>query len=201
MITLAAYGADMGTVISFEEGAVARLRDRLGVAETARADLLAFARGHSGAVASIHRAVLQAMEADSLDRLLTVVTNDWPETLGLDAVVLTLMVGDQAFRADRSGVGLIARPIVDRAMHALGAVELRNVTRGHCLFGEAAQAVRSQALIRIDSPAPLPCGLLLLGQQGEQALDTPQGADLLLFLGTSLAAMIRRWAMSEPVQS
>ena len=191
----------MGRVISFEEDAVARLRDRLGVAETARADLLAFARGHSGAVASIHRAVLQAMEADSLDRLLTVVTNDWPETLGLDAVVLTLMVGDQAFRADRSGVSVIARPIVDRALQSLGAVELRNVTRGHCLFGEAAQAVRSQALIRSDSPSPLPCGLLLLGQQGEQALDTPHGADLLLFLGTSLAAMIRRWAMSEPVQN
>ena len=55
----------MGTVIQFEEGAVARLRDRLGVAETARADLLAFARGHSGAVASIHRAMLAAMEAET----------------------------------------------------------------------------------------------------------------------------------------
>jgi uncharacterized protein YigA (DUF484 family) len=188
----------MGRVISFEERAVARLRDRLGEAETARADLLAFARGHSGAVASIHRAVLAGLEADSLDQLLTVVTCDWPEMLGLDSVVLTLVVGDQAFRADRSGVSVIARPIVNRAMQSLGAVELRNVERGHPLFGASADAVRSEALIRIDSPSPLPYGLLLLGQQGEQALDTPSGADLLLFLGSSLAAMIRRWAMSEP---
>ncbi len=191
----------MGRVISFEERAVARLRHRLGEAETARADLLAFARGHSGAVASIHRAVLQGLEADSLDQLLTVVTYDWLETLGLDSVVIALVVGDQAFRADRGGVSAIARPIVNRAMQSLGAVELRNVERGHALFGVSAEKVRSEALIRIDSPSPLPYGLLLLGQRGEQAFDTPHGADLLLFLGSSLAAMIRRWAMSEPIKN
>ena len=39
----------MGRVISFEERAVATLRDRLGAAESANEDLIAFARGHSGA--------------------------------------------------------------------------------------------------------------------------------------------------------
>jgi len=188
----------MGRVISFEERAVARLRDRLGEAETARAHLLAFARGHSGAVASIHQAVLDALEANSLDEMIAIVTGDWPEILGLDSVVLVMVVGDQAFRADRFGVQLIARPIVNRAMQSLGAVELRNVTRGHPLFGDAADEVRSEALVRLDSPTPLPYGLLALGQQAAQSLETPHGADLLLFLGQSLAAMIRRWAMTEP---
>ena len=187
----------MGRVISFEDRAVAKLRDKLGEAESARADLLAFARGHSGAVASIHRAVLAGLEADSFDDLLTVVTYDWPALLGLDSVVLALVVGDQAFRADRHGVQVLARPIVNRALAPLGAVEMRNVTRGHPLFGGDAAAVRSEALIRIDAPAPLPYGLLILGQHGAQTLDTPHGADLLLFLGTSLAAMIRRWTMSD----
>jgi len=187
----------MGRVISFEDRAVAKLRDQLGEAESARADLLAFARGHSGAVASIHRAVLAGLEADSFDDLLTVVTFDWPAMLGLDSVVLALVVGDQAFRADRHGVQVLARPIVNRALAPLGAVEMRNVSRGHPMFGLDAEAVRSEALIRIDSPAPLPYGLLILGQHGAQTLDTPHGGDLLLFLGTSLAAMIRRWTMSD----
>jgi len=187
----------MGRVISFEDRAVASLRDRLGQAESARADLLAFARGHSGAVASIHRAVLAAMEAGSLDDLLTVVTYDWPTMLGLDSVVLALVVGDQAFRADRHGVQMLARPIVNRALASLGAVELRNVERGHPLFGSDAEGVRSEALVRIDSAAPLPYGLLILGQHGSQTLDTPHGANLLLFLGQSLAAMIRRWTMTD----
>ncbi len=192
----------MGRVIQIEERAVARLRDRLGEVETARADLLAFARGHSGAVASIHRAVLDALEADSLDSMIAIVTREWPDALGIDSVVLVMVVGDQAFRADRDGISTIARPIVNRAMQSLGAVELRNVERGHPLFGgAAAETIRSEALIRIDSPAPLPYGILMLGQAGEQALDTPRGADLLLFLGASLAAMIRRWAMSEPTRN
>ena len=191
----------MGGVISFEERAVARLRDRLGEAETARADLLAFARGHSGAVDSIHRAVLAALEAGSLDDLLGVVTGEWAEILGLDSVVLALVVGDRAFRADRQGIALIARPIVDRAMQSLGAVELRNVERGHPLFGDGAEEIQSEALVRIDSPAPLPYGLLALGQHGAQSFETPHGADLLLFLGQSLAAMIRQWAMTEPHHS
>lgn len=189
----------MGRVIQFEERAVARLRDRLGEAETARADLLAFARGHSGAVASIHRAVLEGLEAASLNELIPVVIDAWPEILGLDSVVLALVIGDHAFIADRDGIRTIARPIVNRAMQSLGAVELRNVERGHALFGSEAEFVRSEAVIRIDSPAPLPHGLLLLGQQGKQAMDTAHGADLLLFLGASLASMIRRWAMSEPI--
>ena len=177
---------------------MARLRDRLGEVETARADLLAFARGHSGAVESIHRAVMAGLEADSLDSLLGVVTGDWPVILGLDSVVLALVVGNLAFRADRRGTEVMARPIVNRAMQSLGAVELRNVERGHPLFGTDAEDVRSEALVRIDSPAPLPYGLLVLGQNGAQSLETPHGADLLLFLGASLSAMIRRWAMTEP---
>jgi uncharacterized protein YigA (DUF484 family) len=191
----------MGRVISFEERAVARLRDQLGEAQTARADLLAFARGHSGAVASIHRAVLDALEAGSLDEMMATVTRDWPGILGLDSVVIALVVGNQAFRADRHGIHLIARPIVDRAIQSMGAVELRNVERGHPMFGDAAAEIQSEALVRIDSPAPLPYGLVILGQHGAQNLDTPHGADLLLFLGQSLAAMIRRWAMTEPTPS
>jgi len=51
----------MGKVISFEERAVATLRDRLGAAESAKEDLIAFAQGHSGATAAIHSAVLALM--------------------------------------------------------------------------------------------------------------------------------------------
>src|SRR3982750_2415875 len=60
----------MATVIPFEERAVAHLRERLGAVEEANEDLIAFARGHSGAVASIHSAVLAAIEADGVDGLL-----------------------------------------------------------------------------------------------------------------------------------
>jgi hypothetical protein len=183
----------MATVIPFEERAVAHLRERLGAAEEANQDLIAFARGHSGAVASIHSAVLAAIEADGVDALLHVVTQEWPLILGIDAVALALVVGDKGFRADGNGVQQVEPQIVERAMEQVAGVEMRTVERGHPLFGPACELIRAEALVRIDSDAPLPRGLLALGQRAELSLDARHGSELLMFLGQSLAAMIRRW--------
>ena len=180
-------------MISFEERAVARLRERLGAAEEANQDLLAFARGHSGAVASIHDAMLAALEADGLEALFHIVTQEWPLILGLDSVALALVIGDQGFRADADGVQFVAPQLVDKAMQGIDGVEMRNVGRGHPLFGPACSLIRSEALIRIDADRPLPYGLLVLGQRAEQKLDSRHGSELLMFLGRGLAAMIRRW--------
>ncbi len=183
----------MATVIPFEERAVAHLRQRLGAVEEANQDLIAFARGHSGAVASIHNAVIAAIEAESIEDLLHVVTQEWPLILGIDAVALSLIVGERGFRADGSGVQMVDPRILRRAAEAVAGVEMRTVQRGHPLFGPACDLIRAEALIRIDCEPPLPCGLLTLGQRAELSLDARHGSELLMFLGQSLAAMIRKW--------
>src|SRR5437870_9545527 len=183
----------MGKVIHFEERAVAHLRQRLGAVEEANQDLIAFARGHSGAVTSIHQAVLAAIDADSVESLLHVVTQEWPLILGIDAVALSLIVGPQGFRADGGGVQLVDPAILRRAIDRVAGVEMRTVERGHPLFGPACDLIRAEALIRIDCEPPLPCGLLALGQRQALSLDARHGSELLMFLGRSLAAMIRKW--------
>ncbi|HKX92659.1 MAG TPA: DUF484 family protein [Sphingomicrobium sp.] len=183
----------MATVIPFEERAVAHLRQRLGAVEEANEDLIAFARGHSGAVSSIHSAVIAAMEADGVDGLLHVVTQEWPLILGIDAAALALIVGDKGFRADGNGVQPVEPQILDRAIQAVDGVEMRTATRGHPLFGPASGLIRAEALVRIDCEPPLPRGLLVLGQRAELSLDARHGSELLMFLGRSLAAIIRRW--------
>jgi uncharacterized protein YigA (DUF484 family) len=184
----------MGRVIQFEERAVATLRERLGEAESARADLAAFARGHSGAVATIHSAVIAAMEADDFDALKAVVTRDWPAMLGLDCVAMALLIGDQGFRIDSHGVSRCEAALIRRAAGQVGEVALRSVERGHPLFGKAAEWVRAEALVAVEADAPYPRGLLLLGQAGAAADASDQGSQLLQFLGASLGAMLRRWA-------
>jgi len=183
----------MATVIPFEERAVAHLRQRLGAIEEANQDLIAFARGHSGAVNSIHEAVLAAIDADSIEALFHVVTQEWPLILGIDAVALSLIVGEQGFRADGGGVQLVDPAILRRAIERVHRVEMRTVARGHPLFGPACDLIRAEALIRIDCEPPLPCGLLALGQRAELSLDARHGSELLMFLGKALAAMIRTW--------
>src|SRR6476620_101082 len=102
----------MATVIPFEERAVAQLRHRLGEAVEANQDLIAFARGHSGAVASIHEAVLAAIDADSVEGLLHVVTQEWPLILGIDAVAVSLIVAGKGFRADGNGIQMVEPSIL-----------------------------------------------------------------------------------------
>ena len=74
---------------------------------------------------------------------------------------------------------------------------MRTVERGHPLFGPACDLIRAEALIRIDGETPLPRGLLVLGQRAELSLDARHGSELLLFLGKSLAVMIRRWLTDQ----
>jgi integrase/recombinase XerC len=165
----------MGKVISFEERAVANLRARIAAAEEANQDLIAFARGHSGAVASIHEAVLAAIEAEGFDHLIHIVTQEWPQILGLDAVAVGLFVGDRGVRADASGLQFVDPRVVERSIEGLEGVVLRGVERGHPLFGPACDLIRAEALVRLDSQAPLPGGLLALGQREAQGIrDAPR---------------------------
>lgn len=183
----------MATVIPFEERAVAHLRERLGEVQEANEDLIAFARGHSGAVASIHEAVLAAIETDGVEGLLHVVTQEWPLILGIDAVALSLIITDKGFRADGSGIQLVEPSILRRAIDCVDGVEMRKVDRGHPLFGPACDLIRAEALIRIECEPPFPTGLLALGQRAELSLDARHGSELLMFLGRTLAVMIRKW--------
>jgi hypothetical protein len=82
--------------------------------------------------------------------------------------------------------------ILNRTFEQIEAVELRTVERGHPLFGPACDLIRAEALIRISCDPPLPSGLLAIGQRTALSLDARHGSELLMFLGRSLAAMIRR---------
>lgn len=183
----------MASVVPFRDHALHKLRARLGEAEEAREDLIAFARGHSGAVAAIHEAVLAAIAAEGIDTLVTIVTRDWPAILGIDSVVLALEVGEQAFCAGADGVQELSPAILGRALDRSGRIAMRAVDRGHPLFGGGAASIRAEALIAVDCGPGLPRGLLLLGQREAHALDDRHGSGLLLFLGRSLGAMIGRW--------
>ena len=183
----------MGKVINFEDRAVANLRARIAAAEEANQDLIAFARGHSGAVASIHEAVLAAIEAEGLDHLIHIVTQEWPQILGLDAVAMALFVGDKGVRADASGLQFVDPRVIERSLQGLDGVVLRAVERGHPLFGPACELIRAEALVRLDSEPPLPSGLLALGQRAGQGFETRHGSELLVFLGRVLTRSMGRW--------
>lgn len=183
----------MGRVVSFESHALARLREKLGAAEEAREDLIAFARGHSGAVSAIHDAALAAIAAEGMDGLFAIVTREWPTILGIDEVALALVIDQEGFRAGDDGVQRVARQLISSAADSAGDVVMRNVERGHPLFGRGGEDIRAEALVAIDCGPGLPRGLLLLGQAEPYPLDNGHGSELLRFLGRTLGAIIAGW--------
>src|SRR3546814_5806276 len=185
----------MGTVINFEDRAVAHLQARVAAAEEANQDLIAFARGHSGAVASIHAAVLAAVEAEGFDHLIHIVTQEWPQILGLDAVTVALFVGDKGMRAGASGMQFVDPRVIERSIDQFEGVVLRGCEAGNPLFGPACWLLRADALVRHDSDAPLPTGLLALGQPGDQGFATRQVLAPLMFLGRLLTIYMGMWVI------
>jgi hypothetical protein len=112
----------MATVIPFEERAVAHLRQRLGAVEEANQDLIAFARGHSGAVSSISRGRDRRPRCGQHRILFHVVTQEWPLILH-DAVALSLIVGKQGFAQTAAGCSTSIRRC--SARDRLGSKALR----------------------------------------------------------------------------
>ena len=78
----------------------------------------------------------------------------------------------------------------------------RSRARGGSLrpLGRGELALLSRAARRGPMPLrePLPVGLLVLGQREALSLDARHGSELLMFLGCSLAAIIRRWLIQAP---
>jgi uncharacterized protein YigA (DUF484 family) len=185
----------MGTVIDFENRAVASLRKRVAEVEEANQDLIAFARGHSGAVAAIHSAALAALDAEGLDHLIHIVTQLWPDLLGLDAVALALVVGNTGIRADSEGMQFLDPLLIERSIEITDAVLLRACDKGHPLFGPASELIRAEALVRINGLSPLPSGLLVFGQRRPQGFETRHGSELLVFLASILSRTLARWLL------
>lgn len=182
----------MSRVVDFEPHALARLRTRVAELDEANADLLAYARGHVGAAAQIHIAALAAMEADGFEHLIHVVTQDWVDILGLDAVALALATETEAVRAGPHGLQMID-PALLKPLIAGPPVLLRAVNRGAPVFGPAAELIRSEALVRLSPHGEVPAGVLALGARKPHNFDGLHGSELLGFLGATVTRMVARW--------
>ena len=177
-----------------EHGFVQSLRQRIAEVERTNGELLAFARGHSGATNAIHEAVLAVMEADSLEAFAAIVTTDWPVLLGVDAAAFAWSADGMALAADLGGVRSFEPRLVVRMAGMDRAVTIRQVDRGHPLFGKGAGQIRAEIAIRIAGARGI--GLIVLGEEEATAIDAPAATRLLRFLGRAASVMLERWSLA-----
>ena len=140
-----------------------------------------------------HDAAMSALEAESFDELLRVVTGDWPTTLDVDVVTL-------GFEFTQAPLPALVNPVVRKlplgtTRQLLGAdMNVRlfgEMIDDGTLFGEGSGIVHSAALARIDSGFELPPGLLSIGAR-DDTFRPGQGTELLAFLANVLAVTVRR---------
>ncbi|PZU07264.1 DUF484 family protein [Sphingomonas sp.] len=176
-----------------EHGSVQSLRRRIAEVEQTNGELLAFARGHSGATNAIHEAVLAIMEADSLETFAAIVSSDWPAVLGVDAAAFAWSADGMALAGDRTGLRPFEQRLVVRMAGIDRPVTIRQVDRGHPVFGADAEHIRAEIAIRLAGARGI--GLILLGERQATAIDAPAATRLLRFLGRAASVMLERWPL------
>lgn len=180
-------------VIDFQTEAIGRLRARVDALGEANAALLTFARGYGDAAARVHAAVLAALDAGSLEHLVHVITQDWVDMLGLDAIGLALETSPDVIRLAPTGLQFIGPGHLGQWLDTEQDVSLRTVEEGAPLFGPAAGLIRAEALIRLPMAAPWPRGILALGSRVPDAFEGVRGTELFTFLGAVCARCLARW--------
>ena len=151
-----------------------------------------YAAGSAGALEAVQAACLALMSADSLTDVIETVTHEWPALLSVDVTALALAAHDEGFRAGPSGIQRMpARRIA--AWHAgAGGVRLSEAKENLPLFGGAGTKAAIVAIVPLNLPEPLGCGILALGSCRRTAPGAMGGTEMLDFLGAALSRMIAR---------
>ncbi len=193
-------------VIDLRSIAMDRMEDRLNKLEDTHRTVIAAAYDNVSSMNQIHRAVLAVLEPDDFTGFLKFIENDLASTLGIDSVCLCLET--QAVSASQGpslskefgtgvtfmAIGEIEDYITDGRNMNSRPVTMRAIKPHQIsLFPEAAESIRSEALLKLDlGKGNLP-GMLVLGSSKTDQFAPAQGSDLLLFLGGIFARIMRRW--------
>ena len=185
--------------------AMQRLETRLDRLEDTHRSVIAAAYENLAGTNQVHRAILQLLEPTNFEAFMANLTGEVAQTLRVDMVRLVLETlqddsdGDPTLRRlgdvlqiaprgfvanyltnGRNGPG---RPVVLRAVTGLAAG----------FYGDKADDIRSEALMKLDlGPGRLP-GLLVFASEDPNQFKSTHGTDLLAFFAGIFERAMRRW--------
>ena len=193
-------------VVDLRGALVDRLEERLDRLEDTHREVLAAAYENVAGTNQIHRACIAILEPDDFAGFLRVLTHEIAAALSVNIVRLGLEAP-----AAETGSGLGPAGAMQDVMLALpdGGVDAyitqgrglgaRKVTLRQLaqpspeLYGSHAEAISSEALMRIDlGPGTRP-GLLAFGSVEPDRFQPSQGTDLLSFFASVFERVLRRW--------
>lgn len=187
---------DADGVVDLQVYLIERLRDEMDDVRAAAEHLITTSRSNMSTQGRTHRAILVLLAADSMEALAQAVTDDLPTLLDVD--VATLRFEESARPLPVLAVGTILRIPSGKVVKVVGGPD-RDCALGEDLpgepelFGEAADLVRSAAMVRLSPGGTCPDGLLCLGSRHGRTFHAGQATDLLNFLGRVVELCVRRF--------
>ena len=202
-LTAANERAMGANIVDLRGIAMERLEARLDRLEDTHRSVIAAAYENLSGTNQVHRAILRMLDPATFEEFLRNLGAEVAEILRVDCVRLvleTLQSGDDPALRRLGDVLCVAEPGFVEAYLRLGRggeprpVVLRPVPPGaEAIYGEAADSVRSEALMRLDlGPGRLP-GLLVMGAREGDHFRAGQGTDLLAFFAGVFERVMRRW--------
>ena len=182
-------------VVDMQQFMIERLRDEVRRLNTRHDELLASARGTMAGHRHVHESVLDILSARTFEDAIQAITVDLAARLELDAVTICIESHEpQVTPATKLGVRVLKPGTVDSVLGAGKKVILRPSVRGEArLFGQSAQLIRSDALLRLEVSPMTPTGVLALGTRSEGHFQSGQGTENLVFLARIVEVSIRQW--------
>ena len=181
-------------VVDMQRFIIERLQGELDRHQSNRRDLIDAGRDNYSSQGRIHTAVLRLLEARTFEHLLEIITDDLVELLEIDVSKLCFESNDSALVGLRTrSVRVLAAGQVGRLMGKSDIALRSGVGGDRTLFGTHAEAIRSDALVRLDISSAAPAGLLALGSSDKARFHPGQGSELLKFLGEALGRCVRTW--------
>lgn len=193
-------------VIDLRSIALERLEGRLDRLEDTHRHVIAAAYDNLASTNQIHRATLAILEPDAFAGFLELLKGELAQILNvasarlvLESPAATPEMEEQLQKEFGSGVcfcapGAVAEYITRGRDATVRPVTLRAIQDADpILFGDAANEVTSEALLRLDlGKGNLPA-MLVLGSVSTEQFTPQKGADLLVFFASAFERVLRRW--------
>ncbi len=192
-----------GNIVDLRGIAMERLEQRLDRLEDTHRHVIAAAYENLAGTNQIHRAVLKMLDPTEFEGFLQNLGSEIAQILQIDALRLVL---ESAVSGED--------PVVRRLGEVLTVAEqgfiLGYLTRGRnipvrqvtlrqvqpdsaVIYGEAADWIRSEAVLLLDLGSGRLPGMLALGSEDPHQFKPNQGTDLLSFFGGVFERAMRRW--------
>lgn len=192
-----------GNIVDLRGVAMERLEARLDRLEETHRNVIAAAYENLAGMNQINRAILRILDPAEFEDFLNNLKEELPEILRVDAMQLVLesaVSPDDPAAKRLSEVLTVAEPgfiefYLTRGRNIpVRQVTLRQVQPEHDLiYGEQADWIRSEALLKLELGEGRLPGMLVLGSEDPHQFNPAHGTDLLTFFAGVFERAMRRW--------